>query len=541
MIWKLHMNNILALVRNIKIKCTFDAPEILDETARKKALKFLNTSFRSSFSFDDTFVYKKSIDARDKNDILLVYTIALPVPQKFSQKNVKGIDFLVPENYEQLPVHSKQISSSPVVAGFGPSGMFCALLLARAGLNPVVIERGSDVDERQKKVSEYWTCGSLDPETNVQFGEGGAGTFSDGKLLTRISDRLCSYVLSELVSHGAPDEIKYLAKPHIGTDNLRKVVKSIRNEIISLGGKVMFNTRLDKIVSDPSGKVSAVVLNKGIQMPCDALFLCIGHSARDTVKNLMSCNVNVLPKPFSVGVRIEHLQSDIDSSLYGDFVGAPSLGAAQYTLSRKYGTRAVYSFCMCPGGTVVASASEEGQIVTNGMSYYARDGKNANSAIAVSVDTSDYGGTVEGAIGFQELIERKAYEIAGNNGSAPIQLLSDLLNSKAEKEPKRILPTYTGKTSVRNADDVFPKFITDSLRAGISDFEKDIKGFAATDAVLTFPETRTSSPVKIPRNENFLANGFINLYPCGEGAGYAGGITSAAVDGLRAAIKYLSF
>ncbi len=534
------MNNVLALIRNVKIKCTFDSSDVLDAIAKKKAVKILNSSLRTSLSDDTAFVYKKSVDARDRDNILIVYTIAVPISQKMISRKIQGIDFVELQNFDEMFEVCKRITHPPVVAGFGPSGMFCALALAKAGLNPIVLERGSDVDERAVRVESYWKNGNLDSETNVQFGEGGAGTFSDGKLLTRISDKLCSYVLSEFVRHGAPKEITYLAKPHIGTDNLRKIVKSIRNEIIALGGKVLFNTRLDKICTDANHNVTSVVLGNGEKLQCDSLFLCIGHSARDTFKNIINCGVNVEPKPFSVGVRIEHLQSDINRALYGNFDGAPSLGAAQYTLSRKYGSRAVYSFCMCPGGTVVASASEKGQIVTNGMSCYARDGINANSAIAVSVDLSDFGNTVDGAMRFQEDIERKAYMLSGNDGTAPIQLLSDFFDSKTKSEPCRIVPTYTGKTAVRNADDVFPKFITDHLRMGICDFEKDIEGFSAGDAVLTFPETRTSSPVRIPRDNKYHAYGYSNLYPCGEGAGYAGGITSAAVDGLRAALSYFN-
>ncbi len=535
------MNNTLALVRNIRIKCTFESNEALDTRAIKKALKTVNTFLRISASDKEAFVYKKSVDARDRDNILLVYTVAVSVPDKYGSGNVKGIDFIENKGFDNLFISTKKTSAPPVVVGFGPSGMFCALALAKCGMCPIVIERGADVDKRAGLVDSYWNGGDLDTETNVQFGEGGAGTFSDGKLLTRISDTLCSYVISEFVRHGAPDEIRYLAKPHIGTDNLRRIVKSIRNEIINLGGKILFNTRLESISSDLAENVKSITLNNGNTVECDSLFLCIGHSARDTVKQLMNSGVTVEPKPFSVGVRIEHLQDDIDSALYGDFAGAPSLGAGQYTLSRRYGNRAVYSFCMCPGGTVVASASDNGQIVTNGMSNYLRDGKNANSAIAVSVDTADYGNTVDGAIAFQEEIEKKAFTTSGSDNSAPIQLLSDFFDGKAMKVPSRIEPTYTGKTVIRNADEIFPKFITEGLRRGISDFEKDIEGFSCGDAVLTFPETRTSSPVRIPRDKNFLAIGFSNLYPCGEGAGYAGGITSAAVDGLRAALCYLNF
>lgn len=531
--------NTLALIRNIKVRCNFQPNAVLDAEAINKAVSFLNKSLKLAVTENSAYIYKKSVDAREKQNIFIVYTVAVPVPSSFELKKVKGIDFIRINDYDGMFRSAKPIDSPPVVVGFGPSGMFCALALARCGLNPVVIERGADVDKRAETVDRYWNGNGLDSETNVQFGEGGAGTFSDGKLLTRISDVLCSYVLNEFVRHGAPDEIKYLAKPHIGTDNLRKIVKSIRKEIEDLGGKILFNTRLDGINVNLSGNVKSLVLSSGDTLECDSVFLCIGHSARDTVKKLMLSGLSVVPKPFSVGVRIEHLQKDIDNALYGDFAGADCLGAGQYTLSRKYGARAVYSFCMCPGGTVVASASEDGQIVTNGMSNYARDGLNANSAIAVSVDTSDYGNSVNGAIAFQEAIEKRAFSIAGGDNSAPIQTLRDFFEGRASSEPSTILPTYTGNTVIRNADYVFPKFITDNLRKGILDFNKDIDGFSCDNAILTFPETRTSSPVRIPRDSNYLALGFKNLYPCGEGAGYAGGITSAAVDGLRAAINYL--
>ncbi|MBE6681768.1 MAG: hypothetical protein E7600_05765 [Ruminococcaceae bacterium] len=530
-------NKFLALVRNIKVKCTFDEPSLFDIQAVASAKKVINKSKLRSLVVDDSgYIYKKSVDARDKNCIFLVYTVAFELKSNVSFKT-SGVDVLETTDAELLFKTKKKLTASPVVVGFGPAGMFCALALAKAGLKPIVLERGDDVDTRAAAVEKYWKTGELDSSSNVQFGEGGAGTFSDGKLLTRISDKLCNYVLSQFTKFGAPDEIMYLSKPHIGTDNLRKVVKNIRQEIIRLGGVVRFRSCLDSIISN-NGVVSSVRLTDGETIECSSLFLCIGHSARDTVKSIISCGVNVEPKPFSVGVRIEHLQKDINEALYGNYAGAKCLGPAQYTLSRKDGNRAVYSFCMCPGGVVVASASDRGQIVTNGMSYYSRDGLNANSAIAVSVDTSDYGNTIDGAIEFQENIERKAYSVAGNNGAAPIQLLNDFLNDKSVHEPTRIIPTYTGDTELRRASDVFPSFVINSLKNGILMFERDISGFTVGDAVLTFPETRTSSPVKIPRGNDYRAIGYRNLYPCGEGAGYAGGITSAAVDGLRAALAY---
>ncbi len=529
----------VAIVRNIKVKCTFDKIEVLDNEAISKAVSTVKKSGLSkAVDVSNPYVYKKSIDARDKECIYLIYSIAFAVID-INVKPSKNVDIVNVGVDDSIFKCNRHDEHRPVVVGFGPGGMFCALALAKAGLRPIVIERGADVDKRAECVANYWQNGTLDSSTNVQFGEGGAGTFSDGKLLTRINDKLCHYVLSEFVNNGAPDEIMYLAKPHIGTDNLRKVVKNIRNTVISLGGEVRFSSRLVGINKTSDNRVVSAILDSGDQIPCSALFLCIGHSARDTIKQIMHNDVAVEPKPFSVGVRIEHLQSEIDRSLYGKFVGAPSLGASQYTLSRKFGDRAVYSFCMCPGGVVVASASDEGQIVTNGMSYYARDGKNSNSAIAVSVNTSDYGNTVDGAIDFQHNIEKNAFEAAGGDGTAPIQCLSDFLDDSLKNEPSVVVPTYTGKTAIRRADSVFPGFITDNLRKGISMFERDIEGFTAPHAVLTFPETRTSSPVKIPRDERYTAIGFKNLYPCGEGAGYAGGITSAAVDGLRVALAFL--
>lgn len=531
----------LAVVRNVKIPCTFEGAEILDKKAMEKAAGVLKKAGISSCG-NSLFVYKKSIDARKKDAIILIYSVAVSVDEGFYKKydasSHKYADIEFVDVCEPVFECRKKKDVRPVVAGFGPSGMFCALALARAGLCPIVIERGADVDTRAQKVNEYWSEGKLDENTNVQFGEGGAGTFSDGKLVTRISDELCSYVLSELVRFGAPEEITYLAKPHIGTDLLRGIVKKIREEIISLGGEVHFCSPLNKVSFDAFGRVCAVEAQSLGCVLTDALFLCIGHSARDTVKMLMNEGVSVQAKPFSVGVRVEHLQDDIDNALYGSFAGAPSLSKAQYTLSKRYDNRAVYSFCMCPGGVVTASASASDEIVTNGMSYYARDGKNANSAIAVSVNERDFGGTVEGAMMFQKNLETKAYSLG--NGAAPVQTLGDFFDDVSKSEPSRILPTYTGRTALCKASEVFPTFITEGLKVGFSSFERQIKGFSCSDAVLTMPETRTSSPVRIPRDaKTFSADGFRGLYPCGEGAGYAGGITSAAVDGLRAAQCYL--
>ena len=538
-------NKFLILCRNIKIPVEFKSASFHDEKAIQKAKKIYLQKLQNKFGAVEFSVYKKSVDARNNDRIVFVYTVCVVFKEDI---NILYVKENLPKDLELLEIKCPEFEFSgktelhrPVVAGFGPSGMFCAYALAKAGLSPIVVERGSDVDTRNEKVDIYWKTGSLDTETNVQFGEGGAGTFSDGKLLTRISDPLSGYVLKLLNKHGAPDEILYLSKPHVGTDLLKKVVKSIRREIVELGGTVMFDSKLTDIKTNSCGEIISVRINDSFDLQCSALFLCIGHSARDTFSLIMKKEIDIKPKPFSVGVRAEHLQSDISNSLYGKYAQCDALEKAQYTLSAKNGKRGVYSFCMCPGGIVVASASDKDEIVTNGMSYYNRDGKNANSAIAVSVELSDFGGTVEGAIGFQKNIEKAAFTLGGNNATAPIQLLGDFLDGNGKlTEPGKVLPTYTGKTSLCDISKVFPDFINDTLRFGFNQFEKNITGFSDRNAVLTAPETRTSSPVRIERSVSGMVSvSCANLYPCGEGAGYAGGITSAAVDGLKCAISYL--
>ena len=536
------------LIRNIRVPVTFSSNQFHDDTAIDSARRLYKKQLAGKFGEAQFHIYKKSVDARNKNNIVLIYTVAAKPCTLVSTVSLKNIAYKRNENYEvyikeqpDIPNFSgrNNIANRPVVVGFGPSGMFCSYILALAGLEPIVIERGSDVDARSEAVQKYWSTGIVDAETNVQFGEGGAGTFSDGKLLTRISDPLCSFVLETFVKFGAPQEIKYLAKPHVGTDLLRNVVKKMREEIVRLGGTVKFNSKLTGLTLDSASAVTSVKINSSFELPTKAVFLCIGHSARDTFDVLVRNGVTISPKPFSVGVRIEHLQEDIDKALYGDFAGCDVLGKAQYTLSAKKNERAVYSFCMCPGGTVVASASENGQIVTNGMSYYARDLKNANSAIAVSINPSDYGNTVSGAMDFQRNIENAAFALAGADGSAPVQLLGDFVSDTVKNEPNRILPSYTGKTRLCNLKSLFPEYVSDMLDYGFKCFERNINGFSVSDAVLTAPETRTSSPVRINRGENGVSVSCPGLYPCGEGAGYAGGITSAAVDGIRSALEYM--
>jgi uncharacterized FAD-dependent dehydrogenase len=413
-------------------------------------------------------------------------------------------------------------------------------MLAEEGYSPIILERGGDVSERVKAIDSFIKTRVLDTSTNIQFGAGGAGTFSDGKLVTRINDGLCAYVLRRFVEFGAPEEILYLAKPHIGTDVLMKVVQNILDRIESLGGKICYHTRFIATGLD-CGRINRVKTSSG-DIEAGALVLAIGHSARDTYEELMTSGVAIEGKNFSVGMRIEHLAEDIDRAMYGDMAGAPGLGHAEYNLSHNTKQRGVYTFCMCPGGEVVAAASECGGVVVNGMSRHARDGKNSNSAVVCSIFKEDYGCEPKKAIEFQRKIEKSAYEAGGRDYSAPIILLSDFFDGKLKTEPGEVVPTYMGGTGVKLASpyDYLPEIVCDGIKNAIIDFDKKIHGFAKGTSVLTGAETRTSAPIRILRNsETGLGLGFENLYPAGEGAGYAGGITSAAIDGVRCALALM--
>lgn len=511
------------------------------EAARHKMRAFSRRQPIDEHSFS---VFKKSVDARKSSDIRFVYTVSFRLSTPIYADAEANEHFCalctkyaVTVLHEEPPViPEKKSIYRPVVVGFGPCGMFCALTLARAGLRPIVLERGKDADSRTDDVARYWAGGSVNPESNVQFGEGGAGTFSDGKLMTRIHDPLCQYVLKTFFEHGADRDILTNAKPHVGTDALRSIVKNIRRTILSLGGEVRFETRLDGVRFTSSGAVCAAVTSNG-EIETDTLFLAVGHSARDTFERLYRADVTMCAKPFSVGVRVEHRQADIDSALYGRFAGHPALPHGEYALSRRFGARAVYSFCMCPGGTVVASASEPNTVVTNGMSFRARDGENANAAIAVSINEEDFGNNIFSAMEFQRSIERQAYAAA--RGGAPIQSMGDFLQNG--RSVGRVTPTYTGKTAECDLSALFPDYVGDLLKQGFVCFEKQLVGFSDPNAVLTAPETRTSSPVRIVRDgQTLCAHTHAGFYPCGEGAGYAGGITSAAVDGIRCALAYLN-
>ncbi len=488
-------------------------------------------------------IVKKSVDARKKDDIRLVYSVSVAKPSavardcaRFERLGARAVscDELVVKTGEE------KMTARPLVVGMGPAGLFCALILAENGYRPIIIDRGDSVADRVRAHDRFCTERVLDPESNIQFGAGGAGTFSDGKLLTRINDAKCSYVLQTLRRFGAPEEVTVKAKPHIGTDVLRKVVDNILCEIERLGGEVIYRCKLTDLESLPCGNVRAVT-TKG-ELECSAVVLALGHSARDTYEMLIKKNFSIAPKPISVGVRIEHKRSFIEEALYGKFAGLEALGAAEYALSDTKGERGVYTFCMCPGGEVVAAASEVGGVVVNGMSVYARDGENSNSAIAVSIRPDDFeaveGNLALGAIAYQRRIERAAFKAGGGDYSVPVQTVGDFMSGRSGREPYEVFPTYMGGDSFKCADmkDVLPSYVCDSLRYGLNSFDKKIKGFAMDGALLSGAETRTSAPVRILRGEDMRAIGMGNIYPCGEGAGYAGGITSAAVDGIKIAL-----
>ncbi len=486
-------------------------------------------------------VYKESIDAR-RNQIHKIYTIDVEVDAELEKKilsaNLKDVSAIEEYHYVAPKHGTKPIHGKVIVVGFGPAGMMASLLLAEEGYEPVIIERGSRIEERVKKVEEFWSKGILDPKCNVQFGEGGAGTFSDGKLTTRVKDARIAKMFDEFIEAGANENIRYTAHPHIGTDNLRIIVKNIREKIISLGGTFHFDTLVEDLIIE-NGQVVGVKTGKGI-MKAKHVILAIGHSSRDTFEALHKLDVYMEPKQFAVGVRVEHPQDMINENQYGNKDLARELGAAEYFLTYTASNgRGVYSFCMCPGGVVVPSSSLEEGVCCNGMSYAARDKENSNSAILVQVGPKDYGDDVMDGIHFQEAIEHKAYELGGRNYKAPAQLITDYLNHKPSTKLNDIHPSYELGVTPCDIHDLFPKAINDALEEGFRNFEHKIKGFET--GIMTGPETRSSSPVRVTRNDKTLESLNVKgLYPCGEGCGYAGGISSAAIDGLRVAEAIIS-
>ena len=517
----------MIIVRNLRLDTERDERKLKAKAARELRVP--------PFAIKSLKIIKRSLDARKKNDIHWLYSVAVTLDnEKKALANNKSKNVAEYEEFE-YEVPRLRSDKRPVVAGFGPGGMFAALVLSMAGLRPIVLERGSDAETRKLKVEAMRSLGVLDTECNVQFGEGGAGTFSDGKLNTGIRDKRISYMLRTFYEHGAPESILYDAKPHIGTDILINVVQSIRREIISLGGEVRFNSKLTGLVTENNTLrgVKVESADGEYELACSELILAVGHSARDTFEMLEAAGVPMEPKAFSMGVRIEHRQSDINTAQYGE--DRSDLPAADYSLNVHLpdGTSA-YTFCMCPGGEVIAAASEKGGVCTNGMSNSKRDGENANSALLVTLHTEDF--PYPGALGgmyWQRDIERAAFAHSGDY-RAPAQLAGDFLAHKKSEGAGRVKPSYRPGVSWCDLHEVLPESITRVLENALPELGKKLRGFDAPDAVLTAPETRSSSPVRILRDERrrSLVRG---VYPCGEGAGYAGGISSAAVDGMKCA------
>lgn len=529
------------MIRLNEIKMPLGATEEEVKIAAAKALKIKESSIKE-FS-----LARRSIDSRKKDNIILVYSVDLETD--LNEESVVAAfppnkAFVTKKYAYEIPEAKRNFPLRPVIAGFGPAGMFAALTLAKAGLNPIVLERGADVDERTKDVNVFWTNRKLNTESNVQFGEGGAGTFSDGKLTTGIKDPRCREVFLRFAQFGAPTEILYSATPHIGTDKLKTVVKNLREEVIRLGGEVKFNTKLVDIITangyvqgvsyeNPDGTISDI--------ETDALILAIGHSARDTFELVHKKGLEITQKPFSVGTRIEHPQEHINKAQYGNMWNSPLLPAADYKLAchPPHG-RGLYTFCMCPGGTVVAASSEDGGMVVNGMSEYARDKENANCALLVGIEPPFDTDHPLAGMYLQRDIEQKAFKLGGGDYTAPAQLLGDFLKDTPSTKLGAVNPSCPTGVTMTDIRQVLPKKVTDTIAGAIYEFDKKLKGFNLYDAVLTAPESRSSSPIRICRDEFFQATRLRGLYPSGEGAGYAGGIVSAAVDGIRCAEAVLN-
>lgn len=507
--------------------------KINTDLSNKGLFNFFTKKFH--ISKDDIIswnISKKSIDARKKDNVHYIYNIDFNVKDENKYSH-----FMKVKKFREPVINVNRKSNlKPVIVGAGPAGLFAAITLVQNGIKPIIIEQGSKVEDRKKEVENFLNTGKLNTLSNVQFGEGGAGTFSDGKLTTGINNPLCQKVLNEFVKFGAPNQILYLQKPHIGTDNLINILKNIRNYIIENGGEFLFNEKVTdfEIINN---KINAVFCSKKIETDC--VILAIGHSARDTFEKLYSKGILMKPKNFSVGVRIEHLQSEINKAQYGTLTKL-KLPPAEYKLAyHSKSGRSCYTFCMCPGGNVIASSSEKNTIVTNGMSTFLRNGINANSAVLVNVTPDDFNDfSPLAGLYFQKDLENKAFILGGSNYFAPIQRFEDFLNNKKSEHIGNIVPTYKPGTTLSNLNEILPAFVSNTLKEGITYFDTKIKGFANPDSILTGLETRSSSPVTILRDNNLVSN-IDGLYPCGEGAGYAGGIMSAAVDGIKCAIAIL--
>lgn len=523
-------------ITDLTIPLTYDLESLGDIVAKRLGIE------RSRIECIN--VVKRSVDALNKEDIHFNMSVVVRIAGDEDEVILLNKDKRITKEMELTYIVPQiKLLERPIVVGCGPAGIFAALILAEAGARPILLERGLDVDSRRQSVLSFWRTGVLSTTTNVQFGEGGAGTFSDGKLKIGMKDARKMKVLSELVDAGAPPEILYLSKPHIGTDRLNETVKQIRRKIIDLGGEVRFDATVTDILRNGPQVTGVGFVEKGqyTELSTDNVILAIGHSARDTFERLLNSGISMEQKPFAVGVRIEHPQAKIDEIKYGGFAGDPALGAADYRMVvHLQNGRAVYTFCMCPGGTVVAATSEENCLVTNGMSEFKRDGRNANSALLVTIEKKDFGSDHPLAgVAFQRNLEKAAFTAGGRGYKAPVQRLDDFLHNHHTTAFGDVLPTYLPGTKFACVDSYLPDYVTGSLRQAIVEMEEWMPGFAYPDALLTGAETRSSSPVRITRGDSFEAIGLKGLYPCGEGAGYAGGIISAAVDGVRCAEQIL--
>lgn len=520
-------------ISNIKADVSYT-----DESIKKSAAKALNTDVNNIKAVD---IFKRSVDARKKQSVHFIMTVDVLLHSDENKilSKCRSNNISKATAYKYTLPEARKLPSRPIVVGAGPAGLFCALILSKCGACPIVLERGRDVDGRKQDIDNFWRNRILNTESNVQYGEGGAGTFSDGKLNTGTKNERTRMILEEFVKAGAPKEILYNAKPHIGTDKLPEAVKNIRKQIISLGGEFLFETKLTDF-TEKGGKITGAIINKigkAEEIKTDCIILAIGHSARDTFELLKKKRILMEQKPFSVGVRIEHLRERIDKAQYGAFAGKGRLGAADYKLSAHLENgRGVYTFCMCPGGTVVAAASEDNTVVTNGMSEFLRNKVNSNSALLVGVSPKDFGsGDVLAGVYYQQRLERAAFLLGGEDYSAPVQRAEDFINNRKSRAFGEVLPSYLPGTSFANLHEGLPDYISSSLVNGLAVLNGRLSGFSHPDALLTGFETRSSSPVRIMRDDTMQSPALYGLYPCGEGAGYAGGIMSAAVDGVKCA------
>ena len=523
------------MIRVTEVKLSLDQALNFDLEI-KNIHKYLKSKY-NLFNVSDLTIYKKAIDARDKNRINFVYSVDFFTDDEKRLLRLKDMHITATPamKYEEVSQGENRLNYRPVIVGFGPSGIFSALILARRGYRPIIFEMGLDIDNRDKDFEQFIKTRKFKKSASIQFGEGGAGTYSDGKLTTSISDLRCRLVSETLVKYGANPELIYINKPHVGTDKLKQIIKAIRSEIIDLGGEVFFGSQMTSIITEKDILVGVEINNKKI-IKTNVLLLGIGHSSRDTFEMIHNNGFNLMRKPFAIGVRIEHPQTLINKSQYGDNANHPSLKAADYKLSfHDKSGRSAYTFCMCPGGYVMCGSSEESGVVTNGMSESKRDNFNANSAVLVNIQTDDFPGShVLAGMYFQRELEQLAYKAAGSNYNAPAQLVGDFLKGQLSKGIGEVKPTYEPGITFVDFNELLPNFVTTTLKNALLDFNRKIHGFAMPDAIMTGIETRSSSPIRIVRDDGFESN-IKGVFPMGEGAGYAGGIMSSAVDGIKVA------